>query len=83
MALILPADRVWVVTDWFTKAAAAGLKAIAGRLPEHFTTRLIMEEPLIKIGSHFSIQVRWFVGRQDALWWLEGLGQLPNNHLGD
>jgi hypothetical protein len=72
MALLSPADRVWVVTDWFTEAAKAGLQAIAGLAPNDFVTKLIMVEPLVKIGRSFAIQVRWFATRQEALWWLEG-----------
>ena len=78
MALISPSDRVWVVTDWFTQATKAGLKVIAGLVPQHFLMHLIMVEPLVKIGNSFSIQVRWFTNRQEALWWLEGYGQ-PGN----
>ncbi len=75
MALISPTDRVWVVTDWFTQATKAGLKAIAGLAPQQFLMHLLMVEPLAKIGSSFSIQVRWFTNREEALWWLEGYGQ--------
>ncbi len=74
MVLLSPADRVWVVTDWFTEVAKAGLQAIAGLAPKDFVTNLIMVEPLVKIGSSFAIQVRWFATRQEALWWLEGYG---------
>jgi hypothetical protein len=58
MVLISPSDRVWVVTDWFTQASKAGLKAIACLVPRHFLMHRLMVEPLVKIGSSFSIQVR-------------------------
>ena len=75
MAPISPRDRVWVVTDWFTQATKAGLKAIAGLAPRQFLMHLLMADPLAKIGDSFSIQVRWFTNREEALWWLEGYGQ--------
>ena len=75
MAPISPRDRVWVVTDWFTQATKAGLKAIAGLAPRQFLMHLFMADPLAKIGDSFSIQVRWFTNREEALWWLEGYGQ--------
>jgi hypothetical protein len=78
MRLLSPAERVWVVTDWFTQAAKAGLQAIAGLAPADFVGKLIMVEPLVKIGSSFAIQVRWFPTRQEALWWLEGY-QVPKS----
>jgi hypothetical protein len=80
MALISPSDRVWVVTDWFTQATKAGLKAIAGLAPRQFLMHLLMVEPLAKIGSSFSIQVRWFTNREEALWWLEGYGKPEKEH---
>lgn len=71
MALISPTDRVWVVTDWFTAAVKAGLIAIAGVAPKNSLVNLIMEEPLLKIGQTFGIQLRWFSTRAEALAWLE------------
>lgn len=49
MALISPTDRVWVVTDWFTQATKAGLKAIAGLAPQQFLKHLLI--PILPTNS--------------------------------